>query len=254
MSPSYTIPALARSFEVINCIAEQPEGISFSELVAETEAPKSSIFRILHTLEAASWVEKKEDRYVLGHMFIHYGLKALSGRSIAEVAGPRLRELTEETGETSHLAIPSGKKSMIVEVVESKRHIITASGAGNLLPLYCTSHGKLFLTHNIGEDLEGFYYGESLKKMTPYTITEISDLRRELEVIRYQGYSEDRQEYHENIWCCAAPVFGREGDCIAAVGITGTTITCTPDRINGLCKTVKKAAEEVSLKMGGPVP
>ncbi len=250
MSPSYTIPALARSFEVIDCISKSPGGASFGEIVSRLEAPKSSVFRILHTLEAASWVEKKDDRYVLGDMFIHYGLTTLAGRSIAEIARPVLENLGIETGETAHLAVPSGKESMILEVVESKKHIITASGAGNLHPLYCTSHGKLFLAHNIGDDLEAFFYGETLEKHTEHTITDIADLRLELESIRKQGYSEDRQEYRDNIWCCAAPVVDRTGDCIGAVGITGTTITCTPERIGGYCETVVIAANEISVRMG----
>ena len=251
MSPSYTIPALARSFDVINIIAGSEGGAAFSEIVGRTGAPKSSIFRILHTLEAASWVEKAGDRYILGYMFIHYGLSALAGRSIADIARPVLESLTDDTGETSHLAVPSGRKSMILEVRESKRHIITASGAGNLLPLYCTSHGKLFLAHNLGDDLEGFYYGETLEKRTPHTITDLDVLLAELDIIRRRGYAEDRQEYHENIWCGAAPVFGPGGDCIGAAGITGTTITCTPDRVPELCGKVRAAAREITVKMGG---
>ena len=251
MAPSYTIPALARSFEVLEIIAGSKGGATFSDIVSRTGAPKSSVFRILHTLQAASWVEKNGDRYVLGYMFIHYGLSALAGRSIAEISRPVLESLTDDTEETSHLAVPSGRHSMILEVRESRRHITTVSGAGNLLPLYCTSHGKLFLAHNLGDDLEGFYYGERLEKRTPHTITDLSDLQAELDIIRRQGYSEDRQEYHENIWCCAAPVMGPGGTCIGAVGITGTTITCTPDRAADLCDRVRRAAHEITVKMGG---
>jgi len=250
MAPTYIIPALARSFEVIECISKHPDGLTFSGIVARLQAPKSSIFRILHTLEAGSWVEKNGDRYALGYMLIHYGVTALSRRRIADVARPILTYLVEETGETSHLAVPSGKKTMILDVCEAREHLKLTSSAGNLLPLHCTSHGKLFLAYNIGDDLEGFYYGENLERRTEYTITDLARLKEELKTIRREGHALDNQEYHNNVRCCAAPIFGKNGECIGAVGVTGTTMTCTPDRIDEISKAVKNAASTISRQMG----
>lgn len=250
MSPSYTIPALARSFEVIECISKNPEGAAFTEIVARTGAPKSSIFRILHTLEANSWVEKRDDRYFLGYMLIHYGLITLSGREIADVARPILESLVQTTGETSHLAVPSGKNTMIIDVCESTKHIKLTSTAGKLLPLHCTSHGKLFLAHIVKDDLEGFYYGETLEKRTDYTITDLGKLREELENIRREGHAFDNQEFHENVRCCAAPIFGSTGVCIGAIGVTGTTMTCTSERLEEISHSVKSAAGAISRQMG----
>ena len=147
-------------------------------------------------------------------MFIHYGLTTLSGRRIVDIAVPVLDALVEKVGETAHLAVLSGKNSMILEVRESNKHIKLTSSAGQLLPLYCTSHGKIFLAYIIGNDLEGFYFGETLEKRTEHTITDLSSLRTELRKIRVQGYSVDNQEYHENVRCCAAPIFDRSGGCI----------------------------------------
>ena len=249
MPPTYLIPALVQSFSVIECISENSEGVTFTDIVTETKVPKSTVFRILHTLENNSWVEKRGDRYYLGYMFIHYGLTTLSGRRIADIAGPVLDYLAEQTGETAHLAVLSGKHSMILEVRESKKHIKLTSSAGQLLPLYCTSHGKLFLAHIIGNDLEGFYFGETLERRTEHTITEITVLRAELDRIRRQGYSVDNQEYQENVRCCAAPIFDRSG-CIGAIGVTGTTMTCTVDRMKEISVFVKDAAAGISRQMG----
>ncbi len=250
MSPSYTIPALVKTFDIIECISRHPDGLPFMEIVHELGIPKSTVFRILHTLETNSWVEKRGERYQLGYMFIHYGMTTLSKRKIADVAEPILKKLTEDTGETSHLAVPSGKKSMILETFEAKQHIKFTSTVGNLLPMHCTSHGKIFLAHRIGKDLDAFFYGENLERYTANTITDIDKLEAELEKIRTEGRSLDNEEYHENIRCCAAPVFGNDGSCIAAVGITGTTITVTPERLGEISDLVKTAAGNISRNMG----
>jgi DNA-binding IclR family transcriptional regulator len=250
MPPSYTIPALVQSFSVINFISKNPDGVTFTDIVTESGVPKSTVFRILHTLEHYAWVEKRGDRFFLGYMFIHYGLTTLSGRRIADIAAPVLESLVDQTGETAHLAVLSGKHSMILDVRESNKHIKLTSPAGQLLPLYCTSHGKLFLAYIVGNDLEGFYFGETLEKKTEHTITELSALRSEIKKIRMQGYSVDNQEYHENVRCCAAPIFDRSGGCIGAIGVTGTTMTCSAERVEEIAMMIKDSAEGISRQMG----
>ena len=120
MASSYIIPALARTFDVIDYISKFPQGVSFSEIVQHLNAPKSSIFRILHTLESNSWVEKKGDKYCLGFMFIHYGMLTLARRDLAKVAKTHLQCLMDDLGETTHLAVLSGKQSMLMAVCEAR--------------------------------------------------------------------------------------------------------------------------------------
>ncbi len=60
MAASYIIPALARTFDVIDYISKSSDGASFGDIVKGLDAPKASIFRILHTLESRAWIEKRE--------------------------------------------------------------------------------------------------------------------------------------------------------------------------------------------------
>ena len=142
MEKDYRIPVLVRSMAVINCISSQLEGIGFVELQSRLDIPKTTLFRILHTLEKDDWIEKKNDRYLLGYKMIHYGMVTLSRRNLRTAALPYLRRLMEETEETAHLAVLSGKKSMIIEVCETATHIKMSSQVGSLISLHCSSHGK----------------------------------------------------------------------------------------------------------------
>ena len=250
MAPSYIIPALQRSFEVIHRISEHPDGITFTNLLDSLDMPKSTLFRILHTLETGAWVEKRSDRYHLGYMLIHHGLTALSRRGIKDTAAPILEKLVQETGETSHLAVPSGQQSMILDVRITEKHIKTTSSPGKLLPLYCTSHGKIFLAYLVKENLDGFYYGQDFEQHTEKTITSLENLRTEMLEIRQNGYAMDDEEFIPNVRCCAAPVFSPSGECIGALGITATTMTFTPDKREAIAASVKEAADELSRQMG----
>ena len=254
MAPSYIIPALARSFEVIDCISKSADGIAFSEIVKQTGAPKASIFRILHTLEHYSWVEKKNDRYYLDYMFIHYGMQTLSRRDLAAVSQPHLQRLMEDLGATAHLAVLSGKQTMLMAVCESTSHIKLSSPVGTLLPLHCTSHGKLFLAYCVDEPLETFLADVDLEQRTERTLTSISALEQEAVHIRRQGYSIDDLELFDDVRCCAAPVFDGAGHCIGAVGITATRTHFSSARVDSYAARVVEAAAAITRQMGGVVP
>ena len=55
----YSSPLWFRVFPLFNASPKNSDGITFSDIVAETEVPKSTVFRILHTFENNSWVEKR---------------------------------------------------------------------------------------------------------------------------------------------------------------------------------------------------
>jgi DNA-binding IclR family transcriptional regulator len=48
---SYSIPILEKSYAVINCVSKHEEGLTLSEIVKRLDEPKSTIFKILYTLE-----------------------------------------------------------------------------------------------------------------------------------------------------------------------------------------------------------
>ncbi len=250
MTASYTIPVLEKTFAVIKCISENDDPMTLSDIVKKLDAPKSTVFKILHTLEKELIVEKKNDKYFLGSMLIHYGLHTLSQRDLKAVARPFLNSLMTETGETSHLAVPVGMQTMILDVVLTTHPIRFSSPVGSLFPLYCTSHGKLFLTFNDHFTLYEYIASNTLLKRTENTITSPDILRKELELIRSRGYSMDEGEFIDDIRCCAAPVRDNKGRCIGAVGITSTTITFGKERIKEISEAVKTTAKKISNEMG----
>ncbi len=250
MAASYTIPVLEKTFAVIKCISEHETGLTLSDIVKKIEAPKSTVFKILYTLENELIVEKKMDRYFLGSMLIHYGLHTLSQRDLKAVARPFLASLMEETGETAHLAVPVGMQSMIVDVVLTTHPIRFSSPVGSLFPLYCTSHGKLSLAYTEHFTLDEYIAANTLLKRTENTITDPDALHREIEKIREQGFSMDEVEFVDDIRCCAAPVRDEKGAFIGAVGITSTVITFTEERIEEISKAVRAAAKKISGEMG----
>jgi len=250
MSTDYQIPVMIKTMKVIDIISENKDGITFSEILRQLKYPKTTLFRILQTLESQNWISKKSDHYTLGYMVIHYGLAGLSGRDIRRISLPYLEELRKVTTETSHLAVLSGRKSMIIEIIDSHKHIKPSSPMGSLIDLYCSAHGKVFLAYKIKEDLESFYKNTELVKRTAHTITDIPSLMEETRKILKNGYAVDDMEFYDDVRCLAAPVWGKDNEVVGAVGITATTRDFTRDLIPVMAKHVISASRNISREMG----
>lgn len=251
MSTNYTVPILEKTFAIIKHISEQEEGSTFSELVnSSLNIPKSTIFKILQTLETDGWIERRNARYILGNKMIHYGLRSLAKKDLRSVANPYLYRLMMRTGETSHLAVQAGQQSMLIDVCMTTHPIKFASPVGSMFPLYCTSHGKIFLAYATNQPISMQIDVTIMKRRTQRTITTIEAMESEITKIREQGYAIDDMEMIDDIRCCAAPIRDASGLCIGAVGITSTTLTFPESRIQEIAEVVKEIAEQISQEMG----
>jgi len=55
---NYTVPALNRAIDVLEILATSDGEISLHELSSKTGIPKSTLFRILFTLEKRKFIER----------------------------------------------------------------------------------------------------------------------------------------------------------------------------------------------------
>lgn len=253
MSSDYTIPALQRGIRVIEAAVSEEKGLSAAEFEALLDIPKTTLFRILRTLEKAGWLEKRGERYSAGFRIIQAGMLALSKIELRKRALPYLDRLSRETGETSHLGLLSGKRVLIAEVCDGPRHIKIASRPGSLTLPHCSSVGKVMLAYTHEGELEDFFEGLPLEKRTENTITELSRLKEELKTVRERGYALDNAEYYPDVRCLAAPVRDAFGKVIAAVGVTATTMSFKKSMIGAVAARVMGIADEISRNLGaGP--
>lgn len=206
--------------------------------------------RILSTLSLEGFVRKTDERFTLGPALIGLGSAAKDAFDIRGLALPFLREVTELTGETSHLAVPSSNRSLIVEVYFSPHPISSSRGPGAQVEMHCSATGKCFLAYNHGDDLGSVLSEKDLFAHTPRTITSMEHLQVELKTVRKNGYAVDEQEFFEGVRCLAAPVFDGDNYCVAAIGITASTMRFTLDRIHENARIIKEASRKLSSGLG----
>jgi len=247
---NYLIPNLVKACEVLSALAERPDGISSAEVEALVDVPRTTAFRILKTLGSEGMAEKRGKLFFSGASLVQIGLNSLRSMEIRSLSIPLLSRLAAQADFTAHLAIPNGWQSLILEVHDSPHPVRVASRPGATVPLYCSSTGKIFLAFRYEHELEKYFAMTSLKKNTNNTIITLSEMQIEAERIRRNDFSVDNQEFHEDIWCLASPVRDSGGRVVAAIGVTGPATQADGQKKTDICTHVKKAAKELSSKLG----
>ncbi len=246
----YHIPNLDKACQVIEMIASTQDGCSLKNIAAELDIPRTTALRIVETLRTRNFLTKNENgAFSLGTALVHLGVMALDSLDIRSFARPVLKKLSAETGESSHIAMLNGDKSLLVEVCDSPHPVRIASRPGTLVDLHCSSTGKVFLAFCIPEPSK-FCASLDLSQHTKNTSTSIEAVLSDIEQTRLQGYAIDEEEYVLGARCIAAPIMNAFGKTIAAIGITASTSTFTKAKIPAMSARLRASATEISHNMG----
>src|SRR5918912_3144213 len=91
----YTIEALARGLEVLALFTAERPALPFNAIVEALGLSKSTVFRILATLEQLGYLEHDPAtrRYRPGLKVFQLGFAALAGLELQQVARPHLERL-----------------------------------------------------------------------------------------------------------------------------------------------------------------
>jgi DNA-binding IclR family transcriptional regulator len=216
------IQSLDRGLLILEEVGRSAEPVSLGQLTAMLAIDRSSAFRLANTLKRRGFLANASAGrdYMLGPSVWRLSRQYDWSKMLARVAHEPLKTLAAETNETAHLAVREGRMALFIDHVTSG-HVIAVSGqTGELVPLYCTSHGKALLSDYEEQDLVNLFGSKPLKAYTKKTILSVRPLAAECKSIREKGFATDESEYLDGVRCVAAPIRDRNGAVVASIGIS----------------------------------
>ncbi len=242
-----------RITNIISLMAYRRSPCRVTELGSELKIDKSSISRILSSLERKQWVKKlPNDEYILGDRILELSLSVLSGIGIRQVSLPYLYELNNQTRETVGLTIRVDFDDILVDQVESQNSVRHVLKLGMRYPLWNGATGKAILANMEESEIEAVY--SNLKRAGDIILASgmklnIDKLKEELETIRRQGYAISLGERTPVTSAVAAPIFDRNKvtGAVLATGPLPRFDELVANRCTGF---VIQAARNISLRLG----
>ena len=235
---------------ILQFVAQSKQPVSLGELAELIGVDRSSAFRLAHTLRRRGFLSCPPGRkdYVLGSSIWMLSRHYDWSNMLIKVAHPELRALASQINETAHLAIREGASALFIDSAHANHVIAVAGQMGELVPLYCTAHGKALLAEDDESSLRKLFGAGPLQKYTPTTITTIKSLARECIAIGEQGYATDDSEYLAGVRCIAAPIrFG--SDIVGSIGISAPASRFAKSAYPDYAKKVRSVADRIAAHL-----
>lgn len=237
--------AVDRAAGLLLAVLESPHPPTFGELHESSGLAKSTLSRLLSSLERHELIFRSDDGTVRpGGALTRFAHSRRPTDELIEVTRPCMVELSEATGETINLAVLAGTEVEQISQVDCT-YLIGGVKSGDVkVPLHASALGKVFLAY--GADLPP----GRLRKISTRTITSRDRLREELERVREQGWALADSELERGLIAVAAPVFSAGGDVVAAMSISGPTLRMTREVAHSYAVLLVEQAMRASTFLG----
>lgn len=245
------VQSVARAFTILQAVAARPQGVSITEIAHLVELPKSTVSRLVTTMERFAVVERLPDAegVRLGDGIISMALHLPFRRSLTAVARPKMQELAAQLGEAIALCLQEGDQVYYVDQVPSRHHVQVRDWTGSRLPLHVVSPGKLFLSERDEAALER-YLSAPLERYTPHTLVDRGTILNQLRRIRDDGDSWTVDEFEVGLTGMSAPIRDTAGRMVAAINVYGPGFRFPGDKgRDEIDRSVSAAANEITERI-----
>ncbi|MEM7641854.1 MAG: IclR family transcriptional regulator [Pseudomonadota bacterium] len=224
-SPRDTIPTNLRLLLVLEEVAKAGVPVTPTEVNTALDLPKPTIHRLFATLEEEGFLQRDIDgrAYSPGPRMRRLASGILSSLRIRTARQAILRRLSREIGETCNIALPDRDAMIYLERVETEWPLRIQLPQGTRVPFHCTASGKMYLSSLAASHLERYLNAADLRKHTANTITDRDALRAEIETVKGQRYSQDREEFMQDMIALAVPILDPHGRLMATLSFHAPT-------------------------------
>lgn len=214
--------AFSKFMTVLQVVADQPGQLDIAKLAKHLPYPRGTLYRIVAALSAEALIveDPATGRFKLGHRLISLASKSWEMLDLRSIAHQHIAALRDGTGETVHLAVPSGQEMVYIDKLESPRSVRMTSRIGTRVNLYSTSVGKAYLAALPDDARRQLLSGVDFRALTEHTITRRKDLDTEINKTRLRRYSTDIEENELEIRCFGAAILDRDGTPVGAVSVS----------------------------------
>ncbi len=209
--------AVDRATSLLIAILNSEEPPLLSELARQLALPKSTTSRILGALERQGLIRRdRNSAYLGGEVLLRYASTQNQDAALISRMRPVLESLAAKTSESVNLAVPGADDLKLIDQVDGKHLLGATNWIGRSVPYHASALGKVLLAFSAAPIPSG-----TLQTKTARTITSRATLNSELEKVRKAGYAIIDNELEDGLVAVAAPVFGHDGNVVAAISISG---------------------------------
>jgi DNA-binding IclR family transcriptional regulator len=242
-----TNKSVVKATVLLSELGRHRKGITVTELAQAVGMTRPTAFRLLLSLEQTGFVDRVDNRYLLGWQMARLGRLADPYTGAVARIQPVLDEYAAIINETISFAMVRSETAYDVIAEASGSRLLNASHlyVGGNYPAHASATGKLMLSELDDDDIAATL-PDKLESFTSRTITSRRALLKEIRQIREQGYAVIDEELEEGLFAAAYPVRDGVGGLIGILAVQGPVQRLNVDTLPDAIKQLEQAAAEVA--------
>jgi IclR family transcriptional regulator, KDG regulon repressor len=241
-----TVRAAERALDILLCFVDETR-LGMTEIAERTGLNKSTVFRLLATLESKGFVKRDPDteKYQLGFRIWELSAHLNRSKDPAVLFLPEMERLRDELDETVSLYVYDGIERIRIQAVESNQAIRRVAPVGVRMPLTVGASSKV---------LVAFADPALLQKVLAESEwpdhVEKSEYLNQLKQIRKDGYAVSIEEREAGTAAVAVPIFSRREKLVAALAVSGPVSRMNVDKMEQFVPYMMEAAGKMGKMIG----
>ncbi|MFV0284179.1 MAG: IclR family transcriptional regulator [Castellaniella sp.] len=248
-------PAVARASSVLDLLARTGHPVTLAELARTLQLPKSSLHGLCTTLEHLNLITRLDGgQMTLGPHVMMWANAFLTRLDITQeffASWDDMRVLPEET---ITLSVRDGTEVVYIACRNGKHPLGLRFHAGMRLPAVYTATGLAMLStlpDASARQLLDHQPGGWPAPLTRHGLRDTASAIAELQQIRRQQYSTDREGVRDGMYCFGAPVFdSHHPEAVAGVAVSIRSLEANPALEERAGHAIRKLADRLSERLG----
>jgi DNA-binding IclR family transcriptional regulator len=234
------VRSVQRALDILALLTEDRPTITVREIVDATGLAKTTVLRMVSTLEQNGLLWDTAGGYMAGPGLWRWAHLVQRTWELPPETQRVMRELAARQRETVNVYVARDIFRVCIAQQEGPQPLRHVVHVGDELPMWAGASAKVLL-RDAGPALL-----ERIARGSPYGPNHVRRLREWIDEAAVKGYAESHGEREDGLSAVAAPILGGSGRVIAALGLSGPTIRFTETRVAEFASDLKQIARQIS--------
>ncbi|WP_454870992.1 IclR family transcriptional regulator [Priestia megaterium] len=243
---SYELTTLKKGLLILDLLRNK-HSLTMNQVMNELSINKTSVYRMLYTLEKMKYIVKQNKYYHLNPKIFNDSRTNIC-KEIEWVSLVTPYHLARKTNATVYIGILNQYKIITKNVIKSPFWEPSFKDIDKQMPVHSSAIGKTILAHLSLQQQREILNCLSLDKITKNSFVNKELFLSHLNIIKMQGYAVDNEETYIGHRYIAAPIY-LNNKVIGAIAIHGEVNKITKYSIRSLAKRVIEFSNQLSKEL-----
>ena len=234
------VRSVQRALDILSLLSEDRPLIAVRDIVAATGLAKTTVIRLVQTLEQSGLLWATSSGYMAGPGLWRWAHLARRSWELPPETQRMMRDLAARERETVNVYVARDIVRVCIAQQESPQPLRHVVHVGDELPLWAGASAKVLLRNASPALLD------RVARSSPYGEGHVRRMREWIDDAAQKGYAVSNGEREEGLSAVAVPIQGRSGTIIAALTLSGPSVRFTDERVDSFVKALLAAAQQIT--------